>query len=183
MREYLLESEPDEPEVPRVLLVALDWAMLKADDGKSLLRRLMRVPGAHTLVLWRVEELTYLGDGVRTDFRLPNGWTCACDSAPAPMGIELSRFDLVARLGAAGDPLPLSVKDAADYTGTPAPGELWRLRDGNVFRLGTPVPEGERLHVEVVPVYRVVRMRDDSRRRLEQPVLESYRLQLREAPL
>lgn len=183
VKEYILDSPPGLPEVPRVLVAALDWAALEASEEKALLKRIMRRPGDKTLVLWREEHLTYLSDGTRKAFTLPNGWICAADVTPLPPGLSDDRFEAEFRLSAAGEPLPLTVQESSDFAaGDPSPGEVWRERGTGAWKLGQAPEKGVRIYVDVVPVYRMKRLKDDSRRRLEQSVVEPVRLQLRESP-
>lgn len=182
VRELLTEPPPGHPEIVTVRTMTLAHGALNASQ-KALVRRLTARPGIYSLVLWRAEELTYLGDGARAAFELPNGWTLAVDSAPVPAGIDPDQFELAIRLGVTDDPLPLTVQDATAYAAAEPPeGEVWRLRDTHDFKLGSPPAYGSRIWAEAVPVYRVVRAADADRRRADRLVVEDVAIALREAP-
>jgi hypothetical protein len=126
---------------------------------------LLAIPGTHRFVFfWKVETVTYAGDGTRSEFYLP--WEVAIDTLSPPQGLSADRFEPVVQIwirAAETDPwtegatLTYYAKNAVDYAaGTPAAGTVWFLEGGEQFKLNSAPSSGDWVVCRVVPVFEVL---------------------------
>lgn len=176
-RETFAVTGPDLPPVGVVRRFGMRWEHLR--ELRQTLAELLAVPGEHTLILWRPEELAWIGDGIRSEFRLPNGWTLALDSAAPPGNVPPAGFEPAVRITRTGTPLDVTrgVSQAAYDTGPPA-GECYFLAGAGAFKLGDVPGSGEAVHATVHPVYRVLRDAEMPQKALTGPTREPEELLL-----
>lgn len=164
---------------PRKHSFGLDWEHLSG--MRETIDKLLAIPGVHRLILWREEQLVWMGNGSRVEFEAP--WALAIDDAPTiPSGFSESRFAPKIQVGFSGSPLTWVRKAQVDYdaAATADAGEVWWLDDERTFKLPSAPVAGAYVFGRVVPVFRV--LKDvGGEKRLSDPVREPLSLELREA--
>lgn len=134
---------------------AIRWEHIADADG---LRELLAVPGEHSLILWRREQLAYLGDGSRVEWTLPNSWSQATDSVTPPGGLAASLFASVWKVGIDGTEITATSTASATFDASdPAAGQVWIRTGGSDVKIGDVAPAGTWIYARVVPVYTVLR--------------------------
>ncbi len=176
-REQFAPTAPDLPPVAVTRRFALSWQ--HARELRQTLGELLAVPGIHRLILWRPEDLAWIGDGSRTEFRLPNGWSLALDDHDPPGNVDPARFLSLLRVGYAGTPLTtLSLAPESYDEGDPDPGEALFSAGESRFKLGAAPASGEVVYGTVFPVYRVLRGVEAAERSYTGPLREPLDLVL-----
>ncbi len=178
-RQQIAEPAAGFPTLKAKRTFTLGWSHLGI--AKDQVETLLSDPGQHQLALWRPEYLQWLGDGVRAEYFMPNGWILATDYAPPPGGVAPAIFDAEIRPGLSGDVLKPIVLDQASYdAGDPAAGEVWFLEASSQLKLAAPPAAGEKIYGKVVPRYLVFEDGPQSTR-LTGPIREPRELVLLEA--
>jgi len=151
-------------------------------DYRRFLGALRSRPTAHTWAMWRHVELSWAGDGVRTEFFLP--WRLAPHALASnlppqgPPAAKLRPWVALHPLDDTGlDLLELDV-DSYDTT-TPATGQAVFDTDGRRFKLAAPPLAGEIVYASVVPLFEVIIAPAQEAKRLER-IREPLSLRLEE---
>jgi hypothetical protein len=178
--------EPGEPGRAVKIGVTLDWQTVRAKA--PLIDRLLALPGAHRLAVWKRVTTAHESDGAGQVVTLPRAFVQdALDhqglAILPPGGHPWSRFAthvyLAGPLGAAIE--PELVSQATWDAGDPAAGVVWRLTGEPLLKLAAedvPVP-GQYVNVEMVPELRVHRVAPGEVS-YRSPIPEPRRLELRE---
>lgn len=153
--ERLAFQPPGYPAIKRKARIDLQWGSV--GDSREHVERIAAVPGEHTLILWRHEQLAFLCDGARDVFHLPMRWTLAVDQVAPPGGLPASKFGPRVMVGVAGAVLTYASVDDATFDGAAGPpaGTVWFRRLGADFRLEAPAAAGAVVYARVVPEYTV----------------------------
>jgi len=177
--EIQLAQAPDLPLRTTYTEVGLTWKHIFF-AGEDQLRRIRVRPGPKTLVLWRREDLAYVGNGDRREFRLPNSWTVAIDTHSPTGGVLPTVFAPVLRID--GVAVPFSAAAAAEYdAGDPPAGEGWWRQASATFKVAEPPSSTALVDLTVVPVYRVyIQPGEAEKVASETPRVEPYELLLLE---
>lgn len=150
---------------------------------RRTVEELLAVPDTHELILWREEPLTWVGDGVRTEFEMPRRLAVDVVTTP-PDGGVLSRYYPEVRIGRTtidNPALTYVPKTSGTYNvGSPAADEAWFLIGGTTFRLLDAPADGAIVYCWAVPVFTVVEMAQGARN-YDDTVREPRRIALVEA--
>jgi len=179
-REQITYPGEGMPVVPTKRRFTLMWT--NAASMRATFDELLALPGLHTLVLWRDEQLAWRADG-RSEFHMPNNWVLAIDAVTPPAGLPAARFAPMVKVGLAGDVFTYTVP--VDYdAGNPAAGEVWFSYPGTggaSLKLATPPDAGEIVYARVVPVYQVYLAPTRAERTFAEPLREPREITLLEA--
>lgn len=175
-REIIARQDPRLPPVRRKSRFVLTWPSIK---DRQIPEELLGIPGEHQLVLWREEQLVYLGDGARTSWLLPNGWRLATDLiSPLPSGLDPAKFVPRFKYGIAGAEIEAESTPSVTFdAGDPAPGEIWIRQAGSDIKTGDVVGAGTWIYGRVVPAYRVLKDAPEDKT-LSRPVVEPESIRL-----
>lgn len=184
--------DPGDPGRTLKLHLELDYAHVRAKA--PLLDRLLAVPGAHRIILWKHVTTAHESDGVTQVLTLPRAFVQdALDAAGAaivpPAGHPWSRFPvqvyLAGPLSAAVE--PQAVSQSTWDAGDPPQGTVWRLTGQPLLKLAPedvpaavapPAPPAY-ISVAMVPELRVHRVAP-GQVSYRSPIPEPRRLELRE---
>ncbi|MEM1205096.1 MAG: hypothetical protein AAGN66_17835 [Acidobacteriota bacterium] len=178
VREVITAAEPGYPVVPRHRTFTFDYGDLESERDR--IRLILSAPGRHTLILWLAEHLAWVGDGVRREFLLPNGWQQASDLTAAPTTSSIDTRTTLRHASPTGAPIPATTVDAATYAaGDPPSGEAWALERSSQIKVGDVPGAGAYLYGTVYPVYSVLRV-PGAERKHDGPLADPYVLRLQE---
>ncbi len=156
----------------------IDWDHLE-QGARAQVEQQLSLPGEHRLVLWREEQLAWLGDGNRTIYILPNRWQLALHvvSTLLPGGVPAAAFEPVVSVGGVDATYALVANVAA---AAPPAGQVHFEDSTSRFRLPSAPAPGTPIYARVVPAYPVFRGAPVGKQ-LRGPLREPHQLELIEA--